>query len=157
MPIENELENLEKNHSEVHVHKRGLKIFAVKNYLRRFVCIVSSDRTETINAFHNVYSSLPGKNGNEPMLNILCFYKIGEWRIIIFPRKRLRPSHFFRPDEKQIVVSPAAVELGGVLVLPVGKDFEVISNDIISEIYDEVTLSLSHFEQWINYFMNAYR
>jgi hypothetical protein len=157
LPVENELENLEKNHSEILVHKRGLKIFAVKNYLRRFVCIVSSDRTETINAFHNVYSSFPVKNRNEPMLNILCFYKIGEWRIIIFPRKKLRPSHFFQPDEKQIVVSPAAVELGGVLVLPVGKDFEVISNDIISEIYDEVTLSLSHFEQWINYFMNAYR
>ncbi|WP_372948287.1 DUF4922 domain-containing protein [Mariniphaga sp.] len=157
LPIENELETLEKNHSEVLVHKRGLKIFAVKNYLRRFVCIVSSHRTELLNTFHHVYSSLPEKNGNEPMLNILCFFEKEEWRVIIFPREKLRPSHFYEIAEKQVVVSPAAVELGGIMVLPRQKDFDSISNQIISEIYNEVTLPFPGFEHWIKSFLNAYR
>jgi ATP adenylyltransferase/5',5'''-P-1,P-4-tetraphosphate phosphorylase II len=157
LPIENELENLEKNHSEVLVQKRGLKIFAVKNYLRRFVCIVSSDLDAIFNAFHRVYSSLQGKNGNEPMLNILCFFENNEWRVIIFPREKLRPSHFYETDENQFVVSPAAVELGGVMVLPRQKDFETISNKITSEIYNEVTLPFFNFEHLIKSVSNAYR
>ena len=157
LPVESDLENLEKNHSEILIQKPGLKIFAVKNYLRRFLCIVSSDRTETLNAFHRVYSSFPGKNGNEPMLNILCFFENEEWRMIIFPREKLRPSHFYETAEKQVVVSPAAVELGGIMVLPRQKDFEAISNQTISEIYDEVTLPFHRFEHLIKSVSNAYR
>jgi hypothetical protein len=157
LPIEFELENLEKMHSEVLVHNRGLKIFAVKNYLRRFLCLVSSNQTELLNAFQRVYSSLPGNNGNEPMLNILCFFEKGEWRVIIFPREKLRPSHFYEKGEKQVVVSPAAVELGGIMVLPREKDFEVVSNQIISEIYNEVTLPFPGFEHLIKSVSNAYQ
>jgi hypothetical protein len=157
LPIENELEDLEKKHSEILVQKSGLKIIAVKNYLRRFVCIISADSNQIRDAFHRVCSSLPPKNGDEPMLNILCFFEKGEWRVIIFPREKLRPSHFYETSEKQVVVSPAAVELGGVMVLPRQKDFEAISNQIISEIYGEVTISFSGFEHLIKTVSNAYR
>jgi ATP adenylyltransferase/5',5'''-P-1,P-4-tetraphosphate phosphorylase II len=157
LPIENELEDLVKNHSEILVHKPGLKIAAVKNYLRRFVCIASSDRAETLNAFYRVYSSLPEKNGNEPMMNILCFFEKEEWRVIIFPREKLRPSHFYKEDKNQVVVSPAAVELGGVIVLPRQKDFGAISNQIISEIYNEVTIPSFGFEHLTKSVSNAYR
>ncbi|MCA1760382.1 MAG: DUF4922 domain-containing protein, partial [Bacteroidales bacterium] len=80
-----------------------------------------------------------------------------EWRVIIFPREKLRPSRFYEEGENQFVVSPAAVELGGVMVLPRQKDFEAISNQIISEIYDEVTLPSSGFEHLINSAKNTYR
>ena len=157
LPIENELENLEKNHSKVIFQRSGLKIFVVQNYLRRFVCIVSSDRTKINNAFHRVYSSFPGENVNEPMMNILSFFENGNWKVIIFPREKLRPSRFYETGEKQVVVSPAAVELGGIMVLPRQKDFESISNQVISEIYDEVTLPFHRFEHLIKSVSIAYR
>jgi ATP adenylyltransferase/5',5'''-P-1,P-4-tetraphosphate phosphorylase II len=146
LPVENEFETLKKNHSEVLVQKPGIEIIAVKDYLRRFVGIRSADRSQMINAFQRLHNLLPGEKGNEPMLNILCWFEKDEWQIIVFPREKLRPSFFYETGEKQLVVSPAAVELGGVMVLPRQKDFEAVSNSIISAIYDEVTLSYFKFE-----------
>jgi hypothetical protein len=91
------------------------------------------------------------------MMNILCFFKKEEWRVIIFPREKLRPSHFYKEDKNQVVVSPAAVELGGVMVLPRQKDFGAISNQIISEIYNEVTIPSFGFEHLTKSVSNAYR
>lgn len=156
LPIEKELEILEKNHAEVLVQKSGIKIFAVKNYLRRFVGLVSANPVELNNVFHRVYSSLQLKNGNEPMMNILSFFENGEWKIIIFPREKLRPSHFYKEGKNQLIVSPAAVELGGILVLPRQEDYVSISNKIISEIYHEITLSSSDFEHLVKSVSNAY-
>jgi ATP adenylyltransferase/5',5'''-P-1,P-4-tetraphosphate phosphorylase II len=156
LPVENELEILEKRHSEILVQKPGLKIIAVRNYLRRFVSITSADRSQMLNAFQRLYTLLPGENGNEPMMNILCFFEKEEWRVIIFPREKLRPSHFYKEDKNQVVVSPAAVELGGVMVLPRQKDFDTVSNQIISAIYEEVTLSFSEFELLSKSVLNAY-
>ncbi len=157
LPIETELENLEKNYAEILVQKPGLKIMAAKNYLRKFLCIISSNREEITEAFLRVYSSLPDKNEIEPMMNILTSIKNGQWNVIIFPREKLRPSRFYEEGENQLVVSPAAVELGGVMVLPRQKDFNSISNQIVFEIYREVTLSSADFEHLINSVRNTYR
>ena len=64
----------------------------------------------------------------EPMMNILCNFENGTWRIIIFPREKQRPSHFYRNGKNRILVSPAAAEL-----------------DEIEEIYGEVTLNRNDF------------
>lgn len=157
LPIENELEILEKRHADVLVQKSGIKIFVVKNYLRRFVGFVSANPVELNNAFYRLYSSLQLKNGNEPMMNILSIFENGEWKIIIFPREKLRPSYFYEEGDRQIIVSPAAVELGGVMVLPRHEDFDSISNKIVSEIYNEVTLKDSDFEHLIKSVSKAYR
>lgn len=157
LPLETELENLEKNHTEVLAQNSGIKIFAVKNCLRRFVGFVSSNPVELNRAFRRVYSLLQLKDENEPMMNILSFFEKGEWKIIVFPREKLRPSHFYKNDENQVVVSPAAVELGGVLVLPRQEDYVSISNKIVSEVYNEITLPSPGFEHLMKTVKNAYR
>ncbi|MBW6533925.1 MAG: DUF4922 domain-containing protein [Mariniphaga sp.] len=157
LPIENELKIMGKNHTKVLVEKPGLKILAAKNYLRKFLCIFSSDKGKITDAFRFVYSLLPARNGNEPMMNILTFYENGEWKVIVFPRVKLRPSHFYKEDENQFVVSPAAVELGGIIVMPRKEDFVSISDKIIAEIYNEITLPPSDFEHLIISVSNACR
>jgi hypothetical protein len=88
-------------------------------------------------------------SGEEPMMNILCSFHDDKWQVIIFPREKQRPSHFFRTDEKQITVSPAAVEMGGVLVLPGEGDFKKITGKEIEEIYGEVTINQEAFEKLV--------
>lgn len=157
LPIENELDNLERSFSEVLIQKEGLKIIAVKNYFRKFVCINSSSLSQALTAFQRLYTLLPEKNGNEPKLNILCWFENGEWRVNLFPREKLRPSHFYETGNSQVVVSPAAVELGGIMVLPRHRDFEYITSAVITEVYNEVSFSEIHFERWIKSFANAFR
>lgn len=156
LPVENELEILEKRHAEILVQKPGFKIIAVSNYLRRFIRITSADRSQMLNAFQRLYTLLPGEKGNEPMVNILSFFENGYWSVIIFPREKLRPAHFYETGDKQVIVSPAAVELGGVLVLPRQKDFDTVSNQIVSAIYEEVTLSFSEFDLLSKSVLNGY-
>ena len=97
--------------------------------------------------FYFVFAKLPSENTAEPLLNILCNFEKGEWKVILFPREKQRPSHFYREGEERIVVGPASVELGGVLILPRLKDFEKITKKTVKEIYSEVTISEEIFDQ----------
>jgi hypothetical protein len=149
LPIETEIDLLEDRYAQTILNSGGMKIFAVEQYLRRFVSIVSSSKAEIIHAFQLLYSHLPFEDGKEPMMNLLSYYDNNKWRIVLFPRGKQRPSHYFQTDERQIIVGPAAVELGGILVLPRATDFETVTHQTISEIYSEVTLQEEVFKQWI--------
>lgn len=149
LPIENEFNTLESHFSEIIFQNGKTKIIAVENYLRHFIAIVSDDKNEIEKRFHHIYKNLETGSGEEPMMNILCSFQEGKWRVIIFPREKQRPSHFFRTDEKQITVSPAVVEMGGVLVMPGEEDFKKISGKEIEEIFGEVTLNQEAFDKLI--------
>ncbi|HKL33044.1 MAG TPA: DUF4922 domain-containing protein [Tangfeifania sp.] len=146
LPIETEITALFNNHAEVLLQNKHLTVFSVTNYLRRIIAVQSASSNAIQNIFSLILELLPSKNGEEPLLNILCNFKNGMWQVMIFPREKQRPSHFYRDDEKQIVVSPASVELGGVLILPRLKDFEKITKKTVKEIYSEVTISEEIFD-----------
>ena len=146
LPVIDEFEILERDYSEIVFQQEYLKIIAVEDYLRRFISIISPDKNQILKYFGLVYHQLEMNSGDEPKLNILCNYKNEKWKIIIFPRNAQHPSHFFKSDEKRIVVGPAAVELGGVLILPREEDFKKITKKEIAEIYDEVSIEPKKFE-----------
>jgi ATP adenylyltransferase/5',5'''-P-1,P-4-tetraphosphate phosphorylase II len=150
LPIETEIELLENQYAQPILTSGSINIFAVEQYLRRFVSIVSSSKDEIVKIFQLLYALLPAEDDKEPMLNVLTFYDNQSWHIILFPRGKQRPSHFFQTRERQIIVGPAAVELGGILVLPRAVDFESVTHQTISEIYNEVTLPADVFNQWIS-------
>ena len=77
----------------------------------------------------------------EPMLNVLCSYSDGEWIITVFPRKKHRPSCYGTDGDDKILISPASVDMGGVLAVPLEKDFEKIGETEITMIFDEVSYS----------------
>lgn len=149
LPIESEFENLEKEFSELVFQNGNLKVIAVDMYLRRFIALISKDKKEIQLHFKKIYNLLKTDEFEEPMMNVLCNFEEGEWRVILFPREKQRPSHFFKTDEKQIIVSPAAVELGGVIVLPREEDFKKITKKEVSEIYEEVTIENKRFTNLI--------
>jgi len=62
----------------------------------------------------------------------------GQIHTLIFPRRKHRPDCYYAEGEKRIMVSPGAVDMAGVLILPRLEDFEKITSDDIRKIYDEV-------------------
>jgi ATP adenylyltransferase/5',5'''-P-1,P-4-tetraphosphate phosphorylase II len=149
LPVEEEFGLLEKQFADIIFRNDRTTVAAVENYLRRFVSLRSSDFEEMAKIFSHILGMLPANGEPEPMLNILCNYHRNEWRVIIFPREKQRPSHFFETGKKQIIVGPASVELGGVLILPRDEDFRKITKNLLKEIYEEVTLSKYDFKHWI--------
>ena len=150
LPVEQEFNTLEKNYAETLIQKENLKIIAVENYLRRFVAIISSDKQIMTEAFKKLYNLLDLKNGEEPMINVLCNFTEDAWRVIVFPRIRQRPSCFFRKGDDRIVVGAASVEMGGIVVLPREEDFKKITPGDISEIYNDVLINPEEFDSLKN-------
>ena len=69
----------------------------------------------------------------------------GEWRIHVFPRAKHRPSFYFKEGDEKLLISPAAVELGGICTTPREQDFEKVTREHIVEMYQEVCVSAEKF------------
>jgi hypothetical protein len=76
----------------------------------------------------------------EPMMNIAGFYEERKWRLVIFPRRKHRPDAFFKEGDARIVVSPGVIDMGGLLITPVEKDFERLDASLVEGIFREVSL-----------------
>jgi uncharacterized protein DUF4922 len=73
----------------------------------------------------------------EPLINIAALYKAEEWTVYMFPRAKHRPEVFYTGE---LTVSPASIDLCGIFVVPLAKDFVRITGDMIRSIFKEVTL-----------------
>jgi hypothetical protein len=78
---------------------------------------------------------------DEPMMNLLCSYGDSAWRVILFPRSKHRPDAYFRKGDEQILISPAAVDFGGLVITPLEADFNAVDAVTMERIFDEVSLA----------------
>ncbi len=147
MPIEKEYEKLKNNFSNMLVVNDKIKIFSVKNYLRKMIVLESCSINSIKEYFDYVYRLLKiHPDEEEPRMNIICSFEDDCWKVILFPRGKQKPSHYFHEGEKQLIIGPASVEMGGIFILPRKEDFEKITLKDIEEIFQEVSLSDEEFE-----------
>lgn len=105
---------------------------------------------EATRLFARIYNALPEVNGEEPMLNILCYTVSDELcRFVVIPRKKHRPS-MYGTGEGQMVVSPASVDMAGAFIIPRLEDFEKIDADTISKITSELCYTRAEAEKIAN-------
>jgi hypothetical protein len=129
------------------VQSGSLRAYGFENYLRRHIAFESSNSAVLQRAFDTLYAVLQdgGPAGEEPMLNILGFYTNGEWRIHVLPRAKHRPAFYFKEGDEKLLISPAAVELGGICTTPREQDFERVTREHIVDMYGEVCVSADKF------------
>ena len=115
---------------------------------RATLVIESSGKDTAEKLFGLIYRSLPVKPGEEePMMNVLAMYETDKWVVFIFPRAKHRPACYTAEGDANLLSSPASVDLGGVFITPVEKDFLKITAGDIAQILSEVCLSASDFQQ----------
>ena len=101
--------------------------------------------------FVTLYNALEIPEGEEePMLNILCWSEEGKWKVAVFPRRKHRPACYSAEGDANILISPASVDMGGVFIPPLEKDFKKITADDLEQILDEVCLDQSGVEKILN-------
>jgi ATP adenylyltransferase/5',5'''-P-1,P-4-tetraphosphate phosphorylase II len=110
------------------------------NYQRGIVTLKSNNKSDLADCFDQIYTKLQVLQPDEaePMLNILATFENEYWAIHIFPRTLHRPVQYFETGDKQIVLSPASVDMGGVLITPREKDFDQITQDDVKDIFRQV-------------------
>jgi hypothetical protein len=74
----------------------------------------------------------------EPLLNLLAWYDEEQWTVCLFPRATHRPACYY---DGTLVVSPASLDMAGLLVFPFQEHFEVLTPEDVAQIYAEVSLS----------------
>jgi hypothetical protein len=136
-----ELESLDPNRTEHIKTLRNIKLFTMKNYGRGVVILDSDDYKELCAMFLRVMSVMRNVlvTQEEPPLNIVFSYTNSRWRLIIFPRKKHRPDIYFKEGEDKILISPAAVDIGGLVITPIEKDFRRVDATMIQNIFSEVS------------------
>lgn len=115
---------------------------------RTTLVIESADRKTAIKLFDTVYHSLDIQPGeDEPMMNVLVMYEDNKWIVFVFPRAKHRPACYTAEGDANLLSSPASVDLGGVFITPVEKDFIKITAEDIAQILGEVCLSPADFQK----------
>lgn len=115
---------------------------------RATLVIESPERETAVRLFDIVYRSLDVKPGEEePMMNVLTLFENGKWIVFIFPRAKHRPACYTAEGEDNLLSSPASVDLGGVFITPVEKDFRKITAEDVAQILSEVCLSPTDFHR----------
>ena len=111
--------------------------------LKVFV-IDASDHKAGAELFARLYKAIPVPEGEkEPMMNLLCYATPAGVRLVVIPRKRHRPSFYGMPEDgpDKMLLSPASVDMGGVFITPLEKDFNAVDADLIRKIFDELCLT----------------
>nr|WP_321357333.1 DUF4922 domain-containing protein [uncultured Draconibacterium sp.] len=147
MPLDNEITVLKEKYGDKW-EKDNVNYSAIKDGLRNFLVLETADKMAMINAFANIYTELEDEESDEePMLNILTRYDDGGWRIQVFPRALHRPAQYFAEEEENILISPASVDMGGVLITPQEKNFLKITKNDIESILKQVLWPDNQFDK----------
>jgi hypothetical protein len=141
LTIERELASL--GREDIFISNKS-RVSLVKSIFNGLIAIESSCAVDANDLFEKIFATLEIKEGErEPMVNILCWYDSEVYTTLLYIREKHRPSHYFAEGDANILLSPASVDLGGVMITPLGKDFEKIDQNDIREILNEICISES--------------
>jgi diadenosine tetraphosphate (Ap4A) HIT family hydrolase len=150
MPIEKEI----RDGKRLTLMKRigGVSLYRLRDLGREVVVLEGDDPMAVRGAFKSYLSGLKEVLAidEEPMINIACFQKKEKWHLVIFPRRKHRPDIFFKEGDARVVVSPGVIDMAGLLITPVERDFYRLDAATVEDIYSEVSLDAEAVERAVN-------
>ena len=155
-----------------------LRVYHLLDYARGSFIIDAASVKMAISAIGKIYSILSNLTGRgngrfdpddivssdmkryseggmwEPMMNIVCWWQGGFWRIALFARGELRPSCYTAEGAEHFTISPACVEMSGLFITPVEDDWLRLRPKDVRKIFDDVAISYDTEEKLIRKMRN---
>lgn len=150
IPIEQQSQTLEPRFKNLVVRDENTEISSIKDYRRNVIIIRSRDENCMAGWFDKILNALADAEQEEPMINLITTYHDPEWTTFLFPRAKHRPAYYFAEGEARLIISPASIDMGGLIITPLEKDFQKVDKNIVREIYAEVTLSSDKFSKLLS-------
>lgn len=139
------------------------RLYLITDYACPVFLIEEPFQMNNFTLFKRLYNALPIHEGEEePRMNVIfstCNYRIGNhdlknhgydiWgdvklpmmRLFVIPRSKHRPNCYYAEGEKQLLISPAALEMAGLFPIAREEDFNRMNERKVKQILREVTLS----------------
>lgn len=115
------------------------KHLIINHYVCTLHAFVSTSSYESDpELLHDFLSGLPVPEGEmEPRYNLFAWKEENQFITVYIPRKKHRPDCYYATDSKQLLISPGALDMAGIIVTPRQEDFEKITETDILSIYKE--------------------
>ena len=147
LPLQTNWQRLSRNLSDVISLNDEEKISVLRDFLVPAFVIISKSEDSDEELFHRLYRSMPMRGDeSEPMMNIIAWRKGDEFISVVIPREKHRPDAYFAEGEAQMMVSPGALDMAGLIITPREEDFNKINLDKATALLRECGISAEKME-----------
>lgn len=144
LPLQKEWVRLSKNLKPIAQTNDAALMALVEDYPCTTVVIRTKDIKTAEQLFTQLYNSLPIIEGEEePMMNVICWRDNENFLTVVFPRKKHRPDCYYKEGDEQLLVSPGAIDMAGLLITPREEDFRKLDAEKAVAILQECSLDIS--------------
>ena len=144
LPLQNSWQRLSRNLSEVIKTDDDNGIWQVVDYPSAAFVIKTNNMQTAERLFRRLYDTLklPLLSGSpEPMMNIIMWSAGDQMFSVVLPRRKHRPDCYTAEGDAQFVISPGAVDMGGLIITPREEDFRKLTAEQMIAIYQEISLT----------------
>lgn len=114
----------------------------IDNFIVPVFAVVSIIPESDRRLFEHLYRALPlRKDETEPMMNIVSWCVENKFVSVVIPREKHRPDCYFAKGEEQVMVSPGAIDMMGLVITPREKDFRQLTVEKAVSILQECGIS----------------
>ena len=147
LPLQTNWQRLSRNLTDVISLTDEEKISVLRDFLVPAFVIISKSEESDEELFHRLYRSMPMRGDeSEPMMNIIAWRKGDEFISVVIPREKHRPDAYFAEGEAQMMVSPGALDMAGLIITPREEDFSKINLDKATALLRECGISAEKME-----------
>ena len=148
LPLQTAWQRLSRNLTSLNPQPSTLNedegIFVISDYPCPALLIRTRAKDTDQKLFKQLYKALneeQGATGEEPMMNIVSWRTGDDFNSVVFPRRKHRPDCYTAEGDQQYIISPGALDMGGLMITPRQEDFERITAEKAFSILREVSVS----------------
>ncbi len=142
LPLQANWQRLSRNLTDVISLNDEEKIAVVRDFIVPAFVIISKSEESDETLFHRLYKSMPMRGDEtEPMMNIIAWRKEDEYISVVIPREKHRPEAYFAEGDAQVMVSPGALDMSGLIITPREEDFHKLTEESATTILQECGIS----------------
>ena len=147
LPLQTNWQRLSRSLTDVISLNDEEKISVLSDFLVPAFVIISKSEDSDEELFHRLYRSMPMRGDeSEPMMNIIAWRKGDGFISVVIPREKHRPDAYFAEGEAQMMVSPGALDMAGLIITPREEDFSKINLDKATALLRECGISAEKME-----------
>ena len=148
LPLQQAWQRLSRNLTEVVKDDEDNGIWQVADYPAAAFVIRSHGQNVGERLFRRLYDALPpAEDDTEPMMNIIMWQSDNAVHSVVLPRRKHRPDCYTATGDAQYIISPGAVDMGGLIITPREQDFRRVTPELILDIYRELSLTPEQMQE----------
>ena len=142
LPLQANWQRLSRNLTDVISLNDDEKIALIHDFVVPAFVIISKSEDSDEALFQRLYKSMPVRGDEtEPMMNIIAWRKGDEYISVVIPREKHRPEAYFAEGDAQMMVSPGALDMSGLIITPREEDFRKLTEESATAILQECGVS----------------